>query len=1373
MIPSTLLLTVGLLSLCVAEVFHVTPTISATQSRPSSHPTLNQYAQNISLLAGHANISLVFLEGVHNLSENLSVSGLGLNSNISMFTFQGQGVSPKDTVINLLPSASISLSDITSVHLLNIHIRAVARLEYYNINEIPGSLHIVYQAVRLVQHFQVETENVIVRSDALTANSECNFTKSVFIFTPNMTTDFINGYDSNDLGGLEGLNVDIQNCSITESLVFCTTSNCNITVDDTTIKGFSIGNAFHTVIQNSRFVGQLYIVWAYDTQNLFISGYEFQNIVTDYNIYAEDITPYIFGEIRIDDCIFQIDGDQGVRIRGIETSKIINSNFEGITTDIVFAGHLLILNSTLLGKLMLYRSIAVDFRNSAVVGEISLYASNSIDIRNCTVLGILLVFFSTTANINNCVLLGYGEIQNISATSFLHNAQTEVLISQTDKVTIENTSVSNFNFGILLDSVGSGTIIECFIQNNIIGVMSINSRLTIVNTDVIENSFGIVIPAVQLFGPPIENATGFITNSIFSGNDAIGLLLISIPSGIIITNCSFYENHGTPITAYQSIFELGGENIFRDNTAEIGGGLALFNSTVVFGPGSDTLFTNNTAQQFGGAIYIATLSILSFLHEVLIVAENINDHSINSLLSTNTLLRQSCFFLSGNESSITFTGNSATLGGIDIYGATLYTEECNLANNSVFKFSSISSNTYKISSSPTRVCFCVDNTPQCENRAYLIQNETRYPGENFTFSVVLAGYNFGRVAGSVYTNVLGRDFREVISDSQHIQSVNLMECGTLTYTLSSDQIGDPVILVLTAQEQITQGQDKTDIQTDLHNIYSKRCSENELFPCTALLTTPVYINVTLEPCPLGFKLSDICECDDKLQNISKACEIQNHIGYIRREGTVWMGADTSDNNTDVYYLHRYCPRDYCIPSQTSIALRYPDKQCSSNRSGVLCGMCQPGYSLQLGGNKCIKCNSTYLALLIVFALLGILLVALIKILDLTVTSGAINGLIFYANVVWRNNAILFSLQDRQSVGHYIITVPIAWINLDFGIETCFSENLDQLTKTGLQFVFPVYIWCIAGLIIVISHYSTRATKLFGNNSVAVLATLFLLSYGKIFRNITDVFTFADVIDSNDTLRKVWSLDGNVRYGITPSHAVLIVVALLFLILFLLPFTFALLFVPFLRAKSHLRPLHWINALKPFFDTYYGPFKDKKQHQVWTGILLISRVVILIVFASTSTYSPNASILLMTLISILLLMYSSMVSLLYKNWSLSLVENLYILNLAMLGGTSLFYQLSTSTEDQQHNELNPVTTISVVIALFSFACTVIIYTAKQLMSIEKIRSCLKREEGDEDADQSVSVARLEVTKPTVHVIELKEEEEYNPTMFREELLDTLN
>ena len=318
-------------------------------------------------------------------------------------------------------------------------------------------------------------------------------------------------------------------------------------------------------------------------------------------------------------------------------------------------------------------------------------------------------------------------------------------------------------------------------------------------------------------------------------------------------------------------------------------------------------------------------------------------------------------------------------------------------------------------------------------------------------------------------------------------------------------------------------------------------------------------------------------------------------------------------------------------------------------------------------------------------------------------------------------------------------------------------------------MFPVYIWCIAGLIILISHYSTRATKLFGNNSVAVLSTLFLLSFGKLFRNITDVFSYAEVHESNGDINKVWSLDGNIQYAATPGHIVLIVVALLFLILFLMPFTVALLLVPFLKAKSHLRPFHWINTLKPFFDTYYGPFKDKKQHHVWIGILLISRMMMLIVNASTSTSSPNANILLICLIASLLLMYSASAGLLYTNWYLSVVEMSYLLNLIILAGSFLFYQ-TLSLEDRQNDQLSPAAASSVCIALVQLVCTLTFHMVKQ--TIDLIRSKViasrgyKRVETKDTNDIEDNMPKA--TSQVVEIDKAKNDDDYSA--LRESLIN---
>ena len=870
-------------------------------------------------------------------------------------------------------------------------------------------------------------------------------------------------------------------------------------------------------------------------------------------------------------------------------------------------------------------------------------------------------------------------------------------------LSIRNCSIIHYQVGFLLHRVLgslSVTITKTMIINNTIAGLFINDdfhdaaspdklinyNITVEETHICSNDLGIT--TIQLPSSDIDKRN-------------LGPTLPFSEGSIIFRDCEFYRNKGSPILAYRSSFELAGENIFYNNTAEMGAGLALYYSTVHFGSHSKTTFVNNTANKYGGAIYISSLQPL--IPAVLTTVENWQKQAF---ITFTGQFPQPCFYSNDSEANVVFNNNRAELGGKDIFGPAGLSDKdkkCKIEDSDIFNFSAPQ---LQVTSDPTRVCFCVDNVSQCTNKTYLILNETRYPGESFNTSVVLVGYEFGQVSGPIYTEPLD-SHNGLIDDSQYVQNVDYQQCNDVTYTITSSRANHSVYLALTAQEQQTNGNRENEVKNSLWNLYSPPC--DSLY-CVPNFITAVYIHVTLESCPLGFELkktSGVCDCDENLEKIRDLdqtvvkCEIQNHTGYVTRKGTLWIGVDAVENNTDFYYWHRYCPRDYCIHSQTSIDLRYPNKQCSSNRSGLLCGKCQARYSLELGGNKCIECTNDYsLALLIVFAILGILLVALIKLLDLTVTNATINGLIFYANIVWTNNAILF---PNQGVGYYIITVPIAWINLDFGIETCFSENLNQLTKTGLQFVFPVYIWCIAGLIIIISHYSTRATRLFGNNSVAVLSTLFLISFGKLFRNITDVFSIAEVPDSNGDIHKVWSLDGNVQYAVTPGHIVLIVVALIFLILFLLPFTLTLLLVPFLRAKSHLRPLHWISTFNPFFDTYYGPFKDKKQHHVWTGILLISRVVILIVNASTSTSSPNANVLLMTLIATSLLMYCASIGLLYKKWYLSVLEMSYLFNLIILAAAFLFYQ-TLPQESRQNDRLSPAAATSVCIALVQWVCT---------------------------------------------------------------------
>ena len=148
----------------------------------------------------------------------------------------------------------------------------------------------------------------------------------------------------------------------------------------------------------------------------------------------------------------------------------------------------------------------------------------------------------------------------------------------------------------------------------------------------------------------------------------------------------------------------------------------------------------------------------------------------------------------------------------------------------------------------------------------------------------------------------------------------------------------------------------------------------------------------------------------------------------------------------------------------------------------------------------------------------------IKVLNLTISEGTLNGLIFYANVARANQ---YQYHTQSSVNP--MTLFIAWVNLDLGIETCFINGLTAYGRTWLQFVFPFYIWGIASLIIIMAKYSHRVARVMGNNSVPVLATLFLLSHAKFLIIIILTAISYTTLYTTQGQKFVRSADGNIVY----------------------------------------------------------------------------------------------------------------------------------------------------------------------------------------------------------------------------------------------------
>ena len=300
----------------------------------------------------------------------------------------------------------------------------------------------------------------------------------------------------------------------------------------------------------------------------------------------------------------------------------------------------------------------------------------------------------------------------------------------------------------------------------------------------------------------------------------------------------------------------------------------------------------------------------------------------------------------------------------------------------------------------------------------------------------------------------------------------------------------------------------------------------------------------------------MANCAQRIQHFTKKCRIADE--EIYRESEFWVGY-TQDNTSDGLILHPQCPFDYCTSNKMYIAVD-SDEQCSSNRTGLLCGKCTQNFSLALGTNRCLQCSNDYLWLIVAFAFAGVALVLLLLVLRLTVAVGTINGLIFYANIIAINSATFFSSHGN------VLRVFIAWLNLDLGIETCFYDGMDSYSKAWLQFVFPVYVWALVGIIILISRYSSKVATIFGTNPIAVLATLFLLSYAKFLRAIIVAFSYTSLEYSNNRQISVWLYDANITY-FNKKRVPLFTTALVCLIVLFLPYTVFLTFSQWLRSTS--------------------------------------------------------------------------------------------------------------------------------------------------------------------------------------------------------------
>lgn len=1015
-----------------------------------------------------------------------------------------------------------------------------------------------------------------------------------------------------------------------------------------------------TIFKNRRYRDRASLVFT-NGFNLSITNVSIQN-ATDAGILVINISKTTFiSRLNISNTrstLRQVRGSEIAYYKGngnykliLQDSVFVNNNHNGMRNNTQVSG-LTIRVSNCYASITITRSI---FRNNRGMSKGGNLAINMVRITDITKLNVTLanlliaggysnsggglyIFItksmrhSISSEMNSNTIHSYTVIENITfienKAKFLGAAlYTQVKASPLQLKICHVISIKNCSFSKnFLSKKNKGGIA---MHNN---HFDIDSYLTEFNPQ-----YKIILNNCSFQQHYISNSTGS------SGGNSV--LFINSHDYIEIGNVTITKNKVNAITAVSSNILLKGNITLSRNIGSSGGGLLLCQgATIYLTPYTMVNISYNKVSKSGGGICVEPRCLIQ---------------------------QPRCFFQVDNETKynpellstikIHLHDNKAEYGGDNLYGGDVdycymidSPEKNRAPNTSLEVFHTVFNVSNKtVTSPPRQICFCDHDSEvvNCEKNKARVSS---YPGKRFNIKAVLVGQLYGIVPGVVRTwNQENITFQHDAQNMRH-------NCTPLEYTINADPS-----VISTVHFKI--GVEHTGDQSGYERLNHYKMK---------------ILTVDIKPCPIGFQLDSDTTCNECILKFDGLeCRLTNGLFIKRKQNAdAWLsfqhGNLTTDMPTAIKY-HSNCPFDYCTKRRRKLHLKKSSadtyKICANNRAGIMCGACKDGYSTMLGSSKCGKCSNKHLFLLVCFAFAGLGLVAALTLLNLTISEGTLSGLIFYANVIEYNSSFIIPDSDRYTFPTPMLRVFIAWINLDFGITTCLFDGMDEYAEAWLEFAFPLYIWSIAVVIILLSNKFQIVARLASRNAVKVLATLVLLSYATFTHAVISTFSFSSVhtlAEDNTTVTETtWLIDGNIKY-FEVKHALLFAFALFFGLI-TTPFTFVLLFINPLQKFSHKKLFRWVESLKPFIDAFTGPYT--KNGRFWPGLLLLARIC-LSISGGLNTLSANRVIQGATsLVIIILLGTATLVRTgLYRFQVLNVLEYFFLLNLSILFLGSTYY-----------------------------------------------------------------------------------------------------
>ena len=693
----------------------------------------------------------------------------------------------------------------------------------------------------------------------------------------------------------------------------------------------------------------------------------------------------------------------------------------------------------------------------------------------------------------------------------------------------------------------------------------------------------------------------------------------------------FINNFGTALNVVNGIADFSNSSArFINNTGVQGGAVALIGlSTMKLGLNLNYSFLNNVAQDRGGAIY----------------AQFIDNHDFT--------ISRSCFmqYADGEDSlryipfvefnaNITFKGNTAKAGiGHAIYATSFH--PCQVVSNNT---------------GVRRRYTLVNITDIFTIRSVELDKNPKYQPQTATDGAELSS--------TLYT----RCPLTIIPGEEHEHQLRIF-----------DDVGNLVNESLRAT--VSNNDDVSVFSTCLGRYVTLNGASGQRANLSLQTHPPrqsyIELEVELAECPPGFISSDGIEC---------TCSSHSYIGLVKCDTNTlhsylmrgfWIGQVNSDSNELATGL---CPVDYCNYddqiSENEPTVRLPQRVdqldrtiCGEARTGVLCGKCRDGFTTyfhsphyQCKSQNTVLCKVGWLFYILSEIVPVTIVFITVLALNISFTSGAINGFILFSQLVYSlkiDESSLLTFPTGIQVMSYIYEIIYGFFNMDFfnvdAMSYCLWPNATALDMIAIKYITIIYVlFLIFGVIWVANRCGGRCfgkwcriTTLKSSVIHGITAFLIICYAQNLKVSLTLLTQYNYNLQRGSTLevRRIVYLNGNLFY-FRGWHLLYAIPALFFLLTIGVLPPILLLAYPFFNKVLALcgweeskgikvisRKLRIIN-LKPLLDSFQGSFKDNLRF--FAGLYFLYRWIGLFLAATYSNYGLFYTVVEISLIIILAL-----------------------------------------------------------------------------------------------------------------------------------------